>query len=296
MSELIQVNFSPWHETRKVFQTLDQWDKGRKLQFTGLDDYSNVEVHFSFTPTHGNAVVVESEILEDSVIAEIPQFFLENEGAEGTAYSIYAFIYYNDGPTADTLKRAELVVRTRPKPEDYVYAPEELKTWESLEKRVKDLEENPSGTVSDEKLKELVNAYLTENPPDCSITVDSKLSETSENPVQNKVVKAELDKKLKTYWGEEYNGTYIKVYNGVAQPVGETKPIIKVDYELDVNSIAPISNQAVAEAINELSGQKADKAYVVAVFEELKILIQNGQTDSAIAVLDKAILDLSVLA
>lgn len=52
----------------------------------------------------------------------------------------------------------------------------------------------------------------------------------------------------------------------------------------------------VEKEVDELSEQKADKAYVVAIFEELKTLIQNGQTDSAIAVLDKAILDLSVLA
>lgn len=42
--------------------------------------------------------------------------------------------------------------------------------------------------------------------------------------------------------------------------------------------------------------KKADKDYVVSVFEELKELIKNGDTDGAIAVLDQAILDLSTLA
>ena len=37
-------------------------------------------------------------------------------------------------------------------------------------------------------------------------------------------------------------------------------------------------------------------AYVVNVFEELKMLIQSGNTDGAVAVLDAAILDLSTLA
>jgi uncharacterized membrane protein YjfL (UPF0719 family) len=37
-------------------------------------------------------------------------------------------------------------------------------------------------------------------------------------------------------------------------------------------------------------------SYVVTAFKELKELIQAGNTGSAVAVLDKAILDLSVLA
>ena len=48
--------------------------------------------------------------------------------------------------------------------------------------------------------------------------------------------------------------------------------------------------------INELSEQKVDKSYVIELFEELKRLIQEGQSAAAIAVLDNAILDLSKLA
>lgn len=48
--------------------------------------------------------------------------------------------------------------------------------------------------------------------------------------------------------------------------------------------------------ITKLLGQKADKSYVVSIFEQLKQLIQNGEMDSAVAILDEAILDLSTLA
>ena len=48
--------------------------------------------------------------------------------------------------------------------------------------------------------------------------------------------------------------------------------------------------------LNKLSEEKADKNYVISVFEELKQLIQNGNIDGAVAVLDQAILDLSTLA
>lgn len=50
------------------------------------------------------------------------------------------------------------------------------------------------------------------------------------------------------------------------------------------------------EEFDEFVLNKADKSYVVSVFEELKKLILEGDNDGAVAVLDKAILDLSTLA
>ena len=50
-----------------------------------------------------------------------------------------------------------------------------------------------------------------------------------------------------------------------------------------------------AKATGDAIGLMVDKAYVVRVFEELKVLIQNMESQDAIAVLDKAILDLSKL-
>ena len=51
-----------------------------------------------------------------------------------------------------------------------------------------------------------------------------------------------------------------------------------------------------ANAINQLSEEKADKEFVVSIFEQLKALIEAGKTDEVIAVLDEAIFDLAVLA
>ena len=52
----------------------------------------------------------------------------------------------------------------------------------------------------------------------------------------------------------------------------------------------------IREIMSTLSADKADKAYVISVFEELKTLITNMDTAGALAVLDNAILDLSILA
>lgn len=50
------------------------------------------------------------------------------------------------------------------------------------------------------------------------------------------------------------------------------------------------------ETVGNLQTTKADKAYMVELFEELKALILAGNTAGAIAVLDQAILDTSILA
>lgn len=52
-----------------------------------------------------------------------------------------------------------------------------------------------------------------------------------------------------------------------------------------------------AELASDLSqiSNKADKDYLISVFEELKTAISGSNIDAAIAVLDKAILDLSKL-
>jgi hypothetical protein len=49
-------------------------------------------------------------------------------------------------------------------------------------------------------------------------------------------------------------------------------------------------------AIDALEKEKADKTYMVTLFEELKSLILAGNTESAVALLDQAILDNAVLA
>lgn len=50
------------------------------------------------------------------------------------------------------------------------------------------------------------------------------------------------------------------------------------------------------EAMDRLDAEKANKAYMVTFFEELKALIQSNDTEGVIALLDQAILDNSILA
>jgi hypothetical protein len=57
-----------------------------------------------------------------------------------------------------------------------------------------------------------------------------------------------------------------------------------------------VTKEELAQTVNQFSQQKADKEYMVALFNELKALILAGDTAAAVAVLDQAILDNTILA
>ena len=69
----------------------------------------------------------------------------------------------------------------------------------------------------------------------------------------------------------------------------------RIELEEASGGIVP-DTVATKEEVRQISEEKADKEYVVSIFEEIKRLLQNGEIDSTVALLDKAILDLSTLA
>ena len=75
----------------------------------------------------------------------------------------------------------------------YAYAQDAGYTGSETEFANKLAQDNSGGTVSNEQIAEAVESYLTENPVEGSVTVDTELSTESENPVQNKVVSAKFD-------------------------------------------------------------------------------------------------------
>lgn len=84
--------------------------------------------------------------------------------------------------------------------------------------------------------------------------------------------------------------------NGNMQDAGQLFGANQTDTTLTKSGVGADA-KVVGDRFNNLSKEIVDhKAYVVSVFEELKELIQAGNSTAAIAVLDKAILDLSTLA
>lgn len=76
----------------------------------------------------------------------------------------------------------------------------------------------------------------------------------------------------------------------------ENGQTLTADHLNNMESAIKDNETAISRLSDTLSEEKADKEFVVSIFEQLKALIEAGKTDEAIAVLDEAILDLAVLA
>lgn len=98
---------------------LFQWDKGQKVKISG----DIPTVHFKW----GNDAV-SFDVVDGWV--EIAPELTQKPG------DIYLWTYNED----HTLDAARIPVAKRPKPTDYIYTPTEIKTWESLDKRIEALE------------------------------------------------------------------------------------------------------------------------------------------------------------
>ena len=100
----------------------------------------------------------------------------------------------------------------------------------------------------------------------------------------------------RVFVGEEADmpaGTKVRV-----NPAGKRIRIPQVDDTLEKPGYAADAKET-GDRLTNLSKEiadKADKAYIIGVFEELKALIESGNTAGAIAVLDAAILDMAILA
>lgn len=143
-----------------------QWDTGRQVRVTSDAN----EVHFGCCI--GNDALIVAVV---DGVADIPNILLQR------SLDIKAWCVVCSDTCARTIHEVVLDVNSRNKPSDYVYTETEVKRYETLEKRVEELEK---GGATDEKIGQAVEDYLQKNP----IVVDSELSLESTNPVQNKVV------------------------------------------------------------------------------------------------------------
>lgn len=153
MEKYIDVTFGKGNicQTRDVYQ----WDRGQILRFTEpLPDGTVVEI--------GNISGINPfrrELTNNQV--EMPDTILQSSN------TIYAYVSIVDDDSSTTIKKIVIHVITKPKPADYVYPEEEIRSYEDLKKRMDEFEK--SG-VSAEKLSAAINAYLNEHPIDIDET------------------------------------------------------------------------------------------------------------------------------
>lgn len=133
---------------------LYQWEKGRQLQIIPLRNNTVSGVHFS-NSGDSEALVVKPKEENGMIVADIPNILLQS-GENIVVYTVNV-----SESCVETLVDCTFAVRRRAKPSDYVYTEVELLNYETLEKRMKKIEE--SG-VSEEQLAKAVEAYLSKNP------------------------------------------------------------------------------------------------------------------------------------
>lgn len=136
-----------------------QWDIGQKLI---VEDERINEVHFC-DGMNSQALVCEVYELEGQRVVDIPNVVLQ-DNCDMNIFTycdmnVFAFVKDQDG--SYTKHREIIKVKKRSKPTDYVYTETEVKRYETLEKRIDEIEKNG---VSNETIAGAVEEYLNENP------------------------------------------------------------------------------------------------------------------------------------
>lgn len=100
-----------------------QWDYGQTLRIQGVKLPAAVEVQFSTTERIGETVTRIGVTKEGVTEVPVPDTLLEGSGTTQD-YTIYAFVYIENGDSGKTEYRVSMKVRARPKPEAHA-TPEE---------------------------------------------------------------------------------------------------------------------------------------------------------------------------
>ena len=121
-------------------QILYQWDRGQRLILDGIGPGIRVD----FGRCHDREVP-PNYTYEDNgkIYVDIPETSLQQHG------QLVAYFVAGDEGRSETFFAWPLTVLHRPKPADYV-APEEIKTWKELDRRLRPLEESGIGDLTSE--------------------------------------------------------------------------------------------------------------------------------------------------
>lgn len=114
-------------EGRKEATTeeLAQYDYGQTLQIEGLQLPAAVQIHFSTEEVKGEARVEMGATKNNITTVEIPDIYFREDASSSnkSEYSVFAWVYLDDGESGRTAYRIHMPVKRRPKPT--TYTPEE---------------------------------------------------------------------------------------------------------------------------------------------------------------------------
>lgn len=133
MNKLIPVNFCTDEYSTTLSDGVVQWDIGTKLKISGLNVSADiVEVHFSLRETNGESKRMLGKVVDGNIIVDIPKLITEAPEQRKSNYDAYAFVYLMNEYSAWTERKIAMVVKSKPRPTDYV-SPSELSFLEQLE-------------------------------------------------------------------------------------------------------------------------------------------------------------------
>ena len=212
---------------------LYQWDSNRQIQIIGSNYIE--EVHFC----HRNdktALVVKPVIQNNFIVADIPNVLLQS------SEDIVVYLYAEER----TIKEQVLRVQSKNRPDDYVYEQTEILRYETLDKRLTDLEETLKNVVLKENDPTVPEWAKQPNKPKYTAEEVGALSADIEIPSIEGLAKSEDLKGLAT---EEYVNTK------VAELVNSAPSTLDTIGEL---ATAFVENKEVVEALNKTIANKAN--------------------------------------
>ena len=110
-------------EGRKEATTeeLAQYDYGQILQIEGLQLPAAVQIHFSTEEVKGEARVEMGATKNNITTVEIPDIYFREDASSSnkSEYSVFAWVYLDDGESGRTAYRIHMPVKRRPKPTTY---------------------------------------------------------------------------------------------------------------------------------------------------------------------------------
>ena len=160
-----------------------QWDLDRKLI---VGDRTIQAVHFC-NRTGACAITRDCYDVNGMWLVDVPNLCLQ----ESYRLKVYGF-----SAAKYTTVSSQFDVKSRTKPDGYVYTDDEVNCWQALDQRVAALEENP---VSDEALDRAIEGYFAANPIEVGATDAEK-----EQIARNTEDIAALKSLSNTYATEEY--------------------------------------------------------------------------------------------
>lgn len=139
-----------------------QWDTGRQVDCADLP--AGTKVQFAYSDTQKLSTTVKS--VSGANVADVPNQMLIRSGA----LMVYAYVTEADG-VSYTKYAARLNVQARPKPDDYVYTPTEVQSWQTIRDEIGDLDDLT--TTAKNNLVAAINEAASGGGGGGSVTKDS---------------------------------------------------------------------------------------------------------------------------